>query len=234
MAMAKIDAQAQIAKHGANLRELLKELSKATRDQNKAHIRGKIQRETSDLCNLITDGLEQNALVGDTTGVIMGTSVFGEEVDKAARMWFDLDVAKTIESNQKAKQADPLAVPKEPRALVARKIMAAASAAGHDTGPWKRFTMMFKNGASMVLQKGKGVILWMYKGFTFAVKWVWQKITGLWNFVVAKFKAFSSWVVGFFKRNPEPVIAKQEKLIEVNDLDLVQLETASVTVLNPV
>lgn len=224
--MAKIDAQAQIAKHGSNLRDLLKELSKATREDNQKHIKSKIQKETFDLCNLITDGIQQGSLVGDPTGVIMGKSVFGAEVDAAAQLWFESDVQLNNEANKEAAKLDSKAPVVEARALTARKALAALSAQNVDTGPWKRVVMRFKNGGSMILEKGRHIIQICINGFTFVVSWFWRNVVNLWNLVVAKGKAFGSWVAGWFKRNPKPAIEGKPNVVQVDEGDLTQLDSA--------
>lgn len=225
--MAKIDAAAQIARHGANLRELLKELSKSTLEKNQKHIKDKIQKETFELCNLITAGIQQGSLVGDPTGVIMGKSVFGAEVDAAANAWFDADVAATTEANKKALAADPKASALEPRALTARKALAALSAQGADTGPWKRVVMRFRNGGKMILEKGRHIIQVCYGGFTFVVNWFWRNVVNLWNLVVRKSKALGAWVAGWFKRNPKPAVEGKSNVVEVSETDLTQIDSAS-------
>lgn len=188
--MAKIDAQAQIAKHGENLREFLKELKQANNDKRKEHVHGKIKKETYDLANLLSAGIQQGAIFGDPTGVIMGTTVFGSEVDVYAREWY--------ESIKKNKTSDGRNL-----GQMLRQALHAATNAGHDTGPWKRITMFFKDGSRIILEKGRRAIQLVYKGVTFVAKWMWNKIVGLWKWTCNMASSIKNRIVSFFKSNKD-------------------------------
>lgn len=188
--MAKIDAQAQIAKHGENLREFLKELKQANNDKRKEHVHGKIKKETFELANLLSAGIQQGAIVGDPTGVIMGTTVFGSEVDVYARQWF--------ESIKEQKTSDGRNV-----GQLLRQALHAATNAGADTGPWKRVTLFFKDGSRIILEKGRHVIQLIYKGITFVAKWIWARITGLWNWTCKTASSIKNRIMSFFKSNKD-------------------------------
>lgn len=161
----------------SSIHEHIKLFSYAKNAERKKHFSVILRTETYALCNLITERLMQGAITSDPTGVIMGTTVFGPEVDTYAREWYE-----SIK-NQKTPDGRNLG-------QMLRQALHAATNAGHSTGPWQRVTLFFKDGSRIILEKGRHEIVIILSGRTYySVDWVWDGRSPLLEWVKFRHKS---------------------------------------------